>query len=103
MPQSQRSRSQQSDAEPGPGQRPVEKFHDGPVHVSIWEHDGVKGAFRKASFQLRYRDQEKRWQTGASYGASDLFHLESAAREARNRIESWRQQNSARRAPEDAS
>ena len=70
--------------------KPVEKFHDGPVHVSIWENAGPNGAFRTVSFQLRYRDQQQEWQTGTSYSASDLKHLEDAAREARTRIERWR-------------
>ena len=73
--------------------KPVEKFTDGPVHVSIWENQGVKGAFRTASIELRYKDDKEQWKTGHSYGASDLKHLECAAREARSRIESWRQAN----------
>ena len=78
-----------SSAEAAP-RKPAEKFHDGPVHVSIWENAGANGAFRTASFQLRYRDQDQQWQTGQSYGASDLKHLEDAAREARARIERWK-------------
>jgi hypothetical protein len=69
---------------------PVDKFHDGHVHVSIWENDGIKGAFRTASFQLRYKDkQTDAWQTGTSYGPSDLERLERATKEARTRIQSW--------------
>ena len=70
--------------------RPFNNFHDGPVHVSIWENEGVKGAFRTASFQLRYKDKQKdEWQTGTNYGRSDLEHLERAAKEARTRIQNW--------------
>jgi len=79
--------------------KPVDKFHDGPVHVSIWENAGAKGAFRTASFQLRYRDQQNEWQTGYSYSASDLQHLENAAREARARIEHWQAGNKAKPEP----
>ena len=75
------------------GKKPIDKFHDGPVHVSIWENAGPKGAFRTASFQLRYRDKQEQWQTGHSYSASDLGHLEKAAKEARERINSWHQGN----------
>jgi hypothetical protein len=53
--------------------KPVDKFTDGRVHVSIWENSGVKGAFRTATFQLRYKDQHDEWQTGHSFGASDLL------------------------------
>ena len=71
--------------------KPVDKFTDGPVHVSIWENGDVRHAFRVASFQLRYQDQNRKWQTGTSYGTTDLKHLESAAKEARQRIETWKQ------------
>jgi hypothetical protein len=82
--------------------QPVEKFRDGRVHVSIWENTGIRGAFRAATFQLRYKDAEKGWQTGQSYGASDLLHLESAAKEARTRINNWQQANKAKAAPKAA-
>ncbi len=94
MPQSAASRTEPPHAEQpstNQGRKPVEKFHDGPVHVSIWENQGPRGAFRAASFQLRYKDEHDQWQTGYSYAASALKHLESAAREARSRIETWQQ------------
>ena len=81
------------------GNKPVEKFHDGPVHASIWENDGARGLFRIASFELRYKDSQEQWQTGHSYSASALKHLETAAREARTRIESWQQTQPAKPAP----
>jgi hypothetical protein len=82
--------------------KPVDKFTDGRVHVSIWENSSVKGAFRAATFQLRYRDEQKGWQTGTSYGASDLKHLENAAREARTRIDNWNKAKRADQAPQSA-
>ena len=72
--------------------KPIDKFHDGSVHVSIWENAGPKGAFRTASFELRYRDKQEQWQTSHSYSVSDLKHLEAAAKEARTRIENWQQE-----------
>jgi hypothetical protein len=77
----------------GVDRRPIDKFVNGPIHVSIWENLGPKGAFRVATLQLRYKDENKGWTTGKSYGASDLQHLELAAREARLRIENWQQRN----------
>jgi hypothetical protein len=94
MPQSTSPRVQPREDTQSPGnavQKPVDKFRDGPVHVSIWENNGIKGAFRAASFELRYKDDKEQWQTGRSYTAATLKHLESAAREARSRIESWQQ------------
>lgn len=81
--------------------KPVDKFREGPVHVSIWENEGIKGAFRTASFELRYKKQDE-WQTSHSYGASDLTHLENAAREARHRIETWLHHNKGRQVPDPA-
>jgi hypothetical protein len=82
--------------------KPVDKFTDGRVHVSIWENSGVKGAFRTATFQLRYKDQHDDWQTGHSFGASDLKHLENAAREARTRIDNWQKANKTNETPRSA-
>jgi hypothetical protein len=79
--------------------KPIDKFIDGPVHVSIWENAGTKGAFRSASFEIRYKDAQENWQTGRSYTASNLKHLESAAREARARIEVWQQASAEKLAP----
>jgi hypothetical protein len=73
--------------------QPVDKFTDGPVHVSIFENEGPRGAFRAATIQLRYKDKSNEWQTGSSFGLGDLKHLERAAKEARTRIENWQQHN----------
>jgi hypothetical protein len=78
------------------GRKPADKFHEGPVHVSIWENEGPKGAFRTASFELRYKNKQEQWQTSHSYGSADLKYVENAAREARTRIEAWQQENKAR-------
>lgn len=94
MPPASTARLRPRNATPSedtPGTKPVERFHDGPVHVSIWERTGPKGLFRTASFQLRYRDQGGEWQTGQSYGLTGLSHLERAAHRARDSIEKWQQ------------
>jgi hypothetical protein len=63
-------------------ERPVDKFTDGRVHVNIWGNSGVKGAFRTATFPLPYKDNNDECRPATSFGASDLKHLENAAREA---------------------
>jgi hypothetical protein len=68
--------------------KPVEKFREGPVHVSIWENQGVNGAFRIASFEIRFRKNNE-WRSASGYGTTDLAYLEIAAKLARNRIERW--------------
>jgi hypothetical protein len=81
MPVSNAATAQQNEQPSGhPGRKPADKFHEGPVHVSIWENDGPRGAFRTVSH---------------SYGTTDLKHLETAAKEARTRIEQWQQANKA--------
>lgn len=92
MPQSNPApRSEESQAT-----KPVEKFHEGSVHVSIFENTGAKGSFRTASFQLRYKPKDsEEWKTSHSYGVSDLKSLERAAQEARTRIETWQHANKA--------
>ena len=92
MPQTSSAARPSSETD-GIDKRPIDKFVNGPIHVSIWENLGPKGAFRVATMQLRYKDEKKGWTTGKSYGASDLRHLENAAREARLRIENWQQRN----------
>jgi hypothetical protein len=101
MPQSSAA-AKPSSGTPSAARQPVEKFTDGHVHVSIWENKSAKGAFRTASIQLRYKAAKKGWQTGTSYGAADLKHLETAAKEARARIEKWQQQTKAGPAPTTA-
>jgi hypothetical protein len=96
---STRSRSRETDSSADtPTKHPVDRFNDGPVHVSIWEKTGPKGLFRTASFQLRYRDGED-WRTSNSYGSSDIEHLEKAAHEAHSRIDRWHQEQKQASAP----
>jgi hypothetical protein len=102
MPQSPPPRSQSRDAtqsSDNAAQKPVEKFRDGPVHVSIWQNHGANDDFRIASFEIRYRDGQGQWQSGHGYTSSALLHLESAAREAHMRIERWQQSNRRRASP----
>ena len=54
-----------TDNDATPGHKPVDKFREGPVHVSIWENQGLNGTFRVASFEPRYKKDEQ-WQTTAT-------------------------------------
>ena len=91
MPQSNATDPQEPhDDQPSNGSnKPVDKFREGRVHVSIWENNGVNGAFRTASFEIRFRRGDE-WQSGSSYGLDDLAYLELAAKQARTRIEQWK-------------
>jgi hypothetical protein len=83
-----------------PSNKPVDKFREGRVHVSIWENDGVHGAFRTASFEIRFK-KSNAWQSGASYALDDLAYLELAAKQARTRIEQWKREIAGRAATPD--
>jgi hypothetical protein len=55
MPQSRVQQAQTDDdreASTVASRKPVDKFHDGLVRVSIWENASPKGAFRTASFEF---------------------------------------------------
>jgi hypothetical protein len=82
------------------GRQPVDKFQEGPFQVSIWQNPSSKGDFRTATMDRRYKDKEGQFQTSHSYTASDLDHMEKAAREARARITRWQEAN---RSPESQS
>lgn len=62
--------------------RPVEKFHEGRVHVSIFPQESSKGTFHTANFQLRYKDKNEEFQTGTSYSRRDAEDLVKAASKA---------------------
>jgi hypothetical protein len=68
-----------------PGEEADREVSGGPVHVSIWENEGINSAFRTASFEIRFKKGDD-WQSGTSYGLSELAHLEIAAKQARTRI-----------------
>ena len=102
MPQSSAAAQQSAEAPSTPRRKPVDKFRQGGVQVSIWENQSVNGAFRAATVQLRYKDDKKGWRTGTSYGLTDLENLETAAREARTRIRNWQEQNKATAASKTA-
>ena len=105
MPKSTAAAQKRHDEQPSPptsGRKPVDKFRDGPLHVSIWENQGINGAFRTASFELRYKKEKDEWKTSNNYGTSDLTHLELAAAEARRRIEKWQKENRASEGPTTA-
>jgi hypothetical protein len=87
----QTNRAQTAPASPS-AKKPVEKFREGSVHVSIWQNEGINGAFRTASFEIRFKKGED-WQSGTSYGLADLACLEIAAKQARTRIEQWKRDN----------
>ncbi|MBV9506486.1 MAG: hypothetical protein JO323_15935 [Acidobacteriia bacterium] len=95
MAQDDRAVADAGDDQQRGGRQPVDKFREGPFQVSIWENPSSKGDFRTATLDRRYKDKEGQFQTSHSYTASDLEHMEKAAREARLRIARWQEENRA--------
>jgi len=93
MAQSNAQRADEGEEQAHTGKPPVDKFQEGPWHVSIFQNPSSKGDFRTAKLERRYKDKEGQFQTSHSYNASDLDHLEKAAREARMRITKWQEEN----------
>lgn len=88
MSQAVRAESADDAPEPNPkGRPPVDRFHEGRVHVSIFPTESAKGKFHTATYQLRYKDKSEQFQTGHSYGRRDCEDLAKAATEAAKRIE----------------
>lgn len=87
MSQSNTARAESEPQESQRGKAPVERFHEGRVHVSIFKNESAKGDFHTASYQVRYKDGNGDYQTGHSYGRKDCEDLEKAAAKARQRIE----------------
>jgi len=90
----------QSGESAGSGRPPVEKFQEGPFQVSIFQNPSSRGDFRTATMDRRYKGKDEQFHTSRSYTASDLDHLEKAAREARLRITRWQEET---RSPEGQS
>jgi hypothetical protein len=95
MPRQESASANKANDAPTTAKKPVDKFREGPVHVSIWENGGVNGAFRTASFEIRFPKGQE-WQSGTSYGLAELAFLEIAAKQARTRIEQWKRENGQR-------
>jgi hypothetical protein len=68
-----------SPEQPRTGREPVDKFQDAPVQVSIFQNPSSRGDFRTATLELRYKDNEGKFQTSHSYTASVLRHMASAS------------------------
>lgn len=101
MNQSNAQRSDEGDEQGGQrgGRAPADKFQEGPFQVSIWQNPSSKGDFRTATMDRRYKDKDGQFQTSHSYTASDLDHMEKAAREARERITRWQEESKAQEGP----
>jgi hypothetical protein len=63
--------------------KPIQTLREGNVNAAIFENESVKGKFRTATIQLRYKDKDGEWKTGNSFGAKDLENLEKIAKAVR--------------------
>jgi hypothetical protein len=68
-------------AEPKKG--PAEKIRIGMTTITIWENKDDKGnLYPNATFEIRYKDKDGKFQTGSSYGLYDLLSHRAALDEA---------------------
>jgi hypothetical protein len=66
---------------------PVEKVTLFPVEAAIWKNFGKGGdPFYSVTFERKYRDQDTRWKSTASFGADDLLLLAKVADLAHSRV-----------------
>lgn len=59
------------------GNKPVEKFRDGPVSATIWENRvqnkyGELGTFYTISIERNYKDKEDKWKSTSSFRSQDM-------------------------------
>ena len=77
-----------ADAEPaapapeGKAVKPIKKLRIGSVHAAVWRN----GAFYAATFERRYPDANKAWQSTGSFGVGALLNLAKAADRAHDAI-----------------
>ena len=73
--------------------KPAEKVRIGMTTITIWENKDDKGnTYPNATFEIRYKDKEGKFQTGNSYGLYDLLSHRAALDEAISLIVKWQQQ-----------
>jgi len=71
---------------------PAEKIRVGMTTISIWENkDKDNNLYANATFEIRYKDKDGKFQTGNSYGLYDLLSHRAALDEAIARIVRWQQ------------
>ena len=69
----------ETDASQPAGKKPVVNFRLNSVEASVWSNPSDKGEFYNVTFQRRYQDKDKQWQTSHSYGPSDALALAKVA------------------------
>jgi hypothetical protein len=83
--------------------KPVAKFKEGGLSFSIWENNGTKGAFRTASLQFQYRDKKDgTWKDSNLYSVSDLETLEKLAKQAREHLTKFKNEQKGDNSPQAA-
>jgi hypothetical protein len=69
-----------SSPETGNHSEPAEKVTLFPIEAAIWKNVSRGGEpFYSVTFERKYRDQDTRWKSTASFGADDLLLLAKVA------------------------
>ena len=73
--------------EAGSHAEPAEKVTLFPVEAAIWKNVSRGGEpFYSVTFERKYRDQDLRWKSTASFGGDDLLLLAKVADLAHSRV-----------------
>lgn len=66
---------------------PAEKVTLFPIEAAIWKNTARSGDnFYSVTFERKYRDQDTRWKSTASFGADDLLLLAKVADLAHSKL-----------------
>ena len=66
--------------------KPAARIQLFPVSAIVWRNQTPKGVAYSVTFERSYKDQAGKWQTSASFNASELLLLAKAANEAESEI-----------------
>lgn len=70
-----------STSTPHPG--PLERFHLGNIHVTVWENTDPKGeTYLKVQIERRYQDKNGDWQSINSFRTNEIPVVQELTRQA---------------------
>jgi hypothetical protein len=82
--------------------KPAAKVSLHPVSAAIWRNENPTGVFYSVTFERSYKDDAGKWQSSATFNASDLLLLAKVADQAHSEIYKLRANERQAHQPEDA-
>ena len=75
--------------------KPVSKFRDGNLGVSIWKNESKNGPYYTVKFTRSYKDDKGEYQDTDSFCGNDLLQVGHLATKAYDKINRFRQADQA--------